>query len=150
KVQASRHRVTGRVTDANNEPLIGVSIVIQGNSGGTITDIDGRYTLEEVDADATLVFSYIGYVPQKIVVGNQQILNVQMKEDNQTLEEVVVIGYGVQKKRDMTGSIASIKSKDITAIPTTNALEALQGKVAGLDLTNSSGQAGSTPNFTIR
>ena len=150
KVQASRHRVTGRVTDANNEPLIGVSIVIQGNSGGTITDIDGRYTLEEVDADATLVFSYIGYVPQKIVVGNQQTLNVQMKEDNQTLEEVVVIGYGVQKKRDMTGSIASIKSKDITAIPTTNALEALQGKVAGLDLTNSSGQAGSTPNFTIR
>ena len=143
KVQASRHRVTGRVTDANNEPLIGVSIVIQGNSGGTITDIDGRYTLEEVDADATLVFSYIGYVPQKIVVGNQQTLNVQMKEDNQTLEEVVVIGYGVQKKRDMTGSIASIKSKDITAIPTTNALEALQGKVAGLDLTNSSGQAGS-------
>lgn len=128
KVQASRHRVTGRVTDANNEPLIGVSIVIQGNSGGTITDIDGRYTLEEVDTDATLVFSYIGYVPQKIVVGNQQILNVQMKEDNQTLEEVVVIGYGVQKKRDMTGSIASIKSKDITAIPTTNALEALQGK----------------------
>ncbi|MCS2696928.1 carboxypeptidase-like regulatory domain-containing protein [Phocaeicola dorei] len=93
---------SGRVTDANNEPLIGVSIVIQGNSGGTITDIDGRYTLEEVDADATLVFSYIGYVPQKIVVGNQQILNVQMKEDNQTLEEVVVIGYGVQKKRDMT------------------------------------------------
>lgn len=150
KVQASRHRVTGRVTDANNEPLIGVSIVIQGNSGGTITDIDGRYTLEEVDADATLVFSYIGYVSQKIVVGNQQTLNVQMKEDNQTLEEVVVIGYGVQKKRDMTGSIASIKSKDITAIPTTNALESLQGKVAGLDLTNSSGQAGSTPNFTIR
>ena len=76
-----------------------------------------------MDADATLVFSYIGYVPQKIVVGNQQTLNVQMKEDNQTLEEVVVIGYGVQKKRDMTGSIASIKSKDITAIPTTNALE---------------------------
>ena len=73
-------------------------------------------------------------------------LNVQMKEDNQTLEEVVVIGYGVQKKRDMTGSSASIKSKDITAIPTTNALEALQGKVAGLDLTNSSGQAGRTPN----
>lgn len=150
KAQGSKHKVTGVVTDGNNEPLIGVSIVIQGNAGGSITDINGRYTLEDVDSNAILVFSYIGYVSQKIAVRNQQIVNVQMKEDNQTLEEVIVIGYGVQKKRDMTGSITSLKSKDITAIPTTNALEALQGKVAGLDLTNSSGQAGSTPSFTIR
>lgn len=150
RTQLSKRKVTGVVTDVNNEPLIGVSIAIEGNSGGTITDFDGRFTLDEVDSNATLVFSYIGYITQKVTVGNQQVLNVQMKEDNQTLEEVVVIGYGVQKKRDMTGSITSIKSKDITAIPTTNALEALQGKVAGLDLTTSSGQAGSTPNFTIR
>lgn len=150
RTQLSKRKVTGVVTDVNNEPLIGVSIAIQGNSGGTITDFDGRFTLDEVDPNATLVFSYIGYITQKVTVGNQQVLNVQLKEDNQTLEEVVVIGYGVQKKRDMTGSVASIKSKDITAIPTTNALEALQGKVAGLDLTTSSGQAGSTPNFTIR
>lgn len=150
RTQLSKRKVTGVVTDVNNEPLIGVSIAIQGNSGGTITDFDGRFTLDEVDPNATLVFSYIGYITQKVTVGNQQVLNVQLKEDNQTLEEVVVIGYGVQKKRDMTGSVASIKSKDITAIPTTNALEALQGKVAGLDLTTSSGQAGSIPNFTIR
>lgn len=150
RTQLSKRKVTGVVTDVNNEPLIGVSISIQGNSGGTITDFDGRFTLDEVDSKATLVFSYIGYITQKVTVGNQQVLNVQLKEDNQTLEEVVVIGYGVQKKRDMTGSITSIKSKDITAIPTTNALEALQGKVAGLDLTTSSGQAGSIPNFTIR
>lgn len=150
RTQLSKRKVTGVVTDVNNEPLIGVSIAIQGNSGGTITDFNGRFILDEVAPNATLVFSYIGYITQKVTVGNQQVLNVQLKEDNQTLEEVIVIGYGVQKKRDMTGSIASIKSKDITAIPTTNALEALQGKVAGLDLTTSSGQAGSTPNFTIR
>ena len=146
---SQEHTVTGVVTDSFKEPLIGVSIVVQGTNTGVVTGLDGDYSIQ-VPADATLEFSYVGMEKQSIKVGNRNVINVQMKEDNQTLEEVVVIGYGVQKKRDMTGSIASIKSKDITAIPTTNALEALQGKVAGLDLTNSSGQAGSTPNFTIR
>jgi TonB-linked SusC/RagA family outer membrane protein len=150
KVQASRHRVTGRVTDANNEPLIGVSIVIQGNSGGTITDIDGRYTLEEVDADATLVFSYIGYVSQKIVVGNQQTLNVQMKEDNQTLEEVVVIGYGVQKKVNVTGAVSMVKAEAIENRPITNVTTGLQGLLPGVSIVSSSGQPGAVPSINIR
>lgn len=141
--------IKGSVSDENGEPLIGVTIIIKGTSNGTVTDFDGNFSLE-ASKGAVLEFSYVGYKPQEITVGERTELFVKLLSDSEQLDEVVVVGYGVQKKRDLTGSISSIKSKDIVAIPTTNALEALQGKVAGLDLTNSSGQAGSSPTFTIR
>ena len=97
-----------------------------------------------------LVVSYIGYLTQSVSVGKQTSFIITLKEDTQALDEVVVVGYGVQKKRDLSGAVSSVKSRDITAIPTTNALEALQGKVAGLDLTASSGKAGADLSFTIR
>lgn len=143
-------KITGKITDANGYPLIGVNVLVQGTNNGVITDLNGEYSLSVSKENITLSFSYIGYITQNIKVGRQQKIDVLLKEDSQTLEEVVVVGYGVQKKRDMTGAISSIKSKDIIAIPTTNVLETLQGKVAGMDLINTSGAAGSQPSFTVR
>ena len=150
KVQASRHRVTGRVTDANNEPLIGVSIVIQGNSGGTITDIDGRYTLEEVDADATLVFSYIGYSTVEKKASECNGITIKLAEDSKLLQEVVVVGYGVQKKVNMSGSVSAIDGEQIAAKPSTDVLSALQGELPGVTITRSSGQPGSEAGLQVR
>lgn len=143
-------KITGLVSDGNNEPLIGVNVSVKGSTTGTITDFNGQYSLDVPSPTSLLVFSYIGYVTQEITVGNQTVINVTLAEDNKTLDEVVVVGYGVMKRRDLSGSISSVKSKEITAVPTTNALEALQGKIAGLDLTSSSGKAGAEIDFTVR
>lgn len=148
---AQNKTITGTVTDSKQEPLIGVNVMLKGNSTvGTITDIDGNYTLSVPSDKAVLVYSYIGYTSQEVTVGQQSTINILLKEDAQALDEVVVVGYGVVKKRDLVGSIASVKSQDITAVPTSNVLESMQGKIAGLDMTRSSGQPGSSFNFTIR
>lgn len=147
---AQVHQVTGTVNDVTGEPMIGVNVSVRGSGSGSITDLDGKFTIPNVSEKDVLVVSYIGYVTQNITVGNRTTFLITLKEDAQSLDEVVVVGYGVQKKRDLSGAVSSVKSKDITAIPTTNALEALQGKVAGLDLTSSSGKAGAELNFTIR
>jgi len=150
-VYAQNKTITGTVTDSKQEPLIGVNVTLKGNSSvGTITDIDGNYTLSVPSDKAVLIYSYIGYTSQEVTVGQQSTINIILKEDAQALDEVVVVGYGVVKKRDLVGSIASVKSQDITAVPTSNVLESMQGKIAGLDMTRSSGQPGSSFNFTIR
>lgn len=141
--------ITGNVKDANGEPLIGVSISA-GGSIGTVTDADGNFTLKNVDANTILRFSYVGYETQQLKVGKQNMLNVEMKSSYESLEEIVVVGYGVMKKRDLSGSISQLKTKDITAVPTTNVLESLQGKIAGLDMTPSSGAVGAGFNFNVR
>ncbi len=141
--------VTGTVIDETGEPLIGVSVLVQGTTNGTITDFDGNYSLN-VPANATLTVSYIGYQTQNIKVGNQSVINISLKPDNQLLDEVVVIGYGTMKKRDLTGAITSVKSEDITLNPGANPMEALQGKVAGLDITRSSGAAGEGVSIQLR
>ncbi len=148
---AQDRTITGTVTDNKQEPLIGVNVVVKGNiSVGAITDLDGKYSLSVPEGKATLVFSYIGYVTQEVSVGSRNTVDVVLVDDAQALDEVVVVGYGVVKKRDLVGSIASVKSQDITAVPTSNVLESMQGKIAGLDMTRSSGQPGSSFNFTIR
>lgn len=148
---AQDRTITGTVTDNKQEPLIGVNVVVKGNASvGAITDLDGKYSLSVPAGKATLVFSYIGYVAQEVSVGSRNTVDVVLVDDAQALEEVVVVGYGVVKKRDLVGSIASVKSQDITAVPTSNVLESMQGKIAGLDMTRSSGQPGSSFNFTIR
>lgn len=141
--------ITGYVKDASGEPLIGVSISL-GSGGGTITDVNGSFTLKDVKESSTLTISYIGYQTQTVRVGGNSTLNIVMKASAESLDEIVVVGYGTVKKRDLTGSVSSVKADDVVAIPTTNALESLQGKVAGMDMTKSSGQAGSSPSFTIR
>lgn len=148
KLLSRSQKITGRVVDDKGDPLIGANVLVIGTSNGSVTDMNGDYSISANDKDV-LSISFLGCIAQKMKVGKQQVINVTLSEDNQSLNEVVVVGYGVQKKRDLTGSISTISQKDIVAIPTTNAIEALQGKIAGLDLTNTSGRAGSEPSFTV-
>ena len=145
---AQTKTVTGTVTDAANEPLIGASVLVQGTSTGTITDMDGKYSISVTPEDV-LAFSYVGMTSQTIKVGTQNVINVTLKEDSQVLAETVVIGYGSAKKRDLTGSITNIKGEELANKPEMNPLSSLQGKVAGVQIVNS-GRAGSDPEIRIR
>ena len=147
-VFAQEKTVTGVVTDSFNEPLIGASIVVQGTTNGVITDLDGKYSIK-VTPGAILQFSYVGMEKQSVKVGNQSVINVQLKDDSQMLAETVVIGYGSAKKRDLTGSITNIKGDEIANKPVANPLSALQGKVAGVQVINS-GRAGEDPEIRVR
>ena len=142
--------VTGTVVDATGEPIIGANVLIQGTSQGVTTNIDGNFSLSAVPESAVLHITFIGYAAQDIAVKGQTNIQVTLTEEQDLLDEVVVIGYGVQKKRDLTGAITSIKPEDITAAPLPNPVESLQGKVAGLDITRSSGQAGASSSMKLR
>lgn len=141
--------VTGTVVDETGEPLIGVSVLVQGTTTGVVTDIDGKFTLQ-ASGNATLVISYIGYKTQQIKVGSKASFSIVLQTDNQLLEEVVVVGYGTVKKRDLTGAVASMKNEDIVSSPTNDAMEALSGKIAGLDITKSSGEIGEDVSILLR
>jgi len=145
----AQQRVTGTVTDAAGQPVIGANVLIEGTMTGTTTGIDGRYSIE-APADAQLSISYIGYKSQTVAVAGKTTIDVQLAEDAAMLDDVVVIGYGTVKKRDLTGAVASVKSETITMTPTSNPMEALQGRVAGLDITRTSGQAGAGVNMQLR
>ena len=144
-VQAQTVKVNGRVTDDLNEPMIGVSIVEKGTANGCITDIDGNYTLN-VKQGATLVYSYIGYVAleRKAVAG---VMNIILKEDAQALDEVVVVGYGVQKKESLTGAIAAIGADEIATTKTENLISNIQGKMPGLLIRQKTGEPGTFDNM---
>jgi TonB-linked SusC/RagA family outer membrane protein len=129
--------------------LIGVSVLVKGTTNGTVTDLDGRYSLSASQGQ-TLVFSYIGYVSQEIKVGANGTLNVALKEDTETLDEVVVVGYGVQKKKLVTGATVQVKGENIAKLNTTNPLQALQGQTPGVSIASTSGQPGSDMKVTIR
>ena len=147
-VQQSK-KVTGTVSDAEG-PIIGASVVEKGNAGnGTVTDLDGNFSLN-VKPGATIVITYIGYQKQEIVVGNQSNLNVTMKTDDKTLEEVVVVGYGVQKKKLVTGSTIEVKGDDIQKMNTTQVLGALQSQTPGVNIQAASGQPGDGFKISIR
>lgn len=141
--------VTGTVTDLSDEALIGVNVSVKGTTIGAITDIDGKYTIQQVPANATLSFSYVGFLSQDISVNNRSTINVQLREDAQGLEEVVVVGYGTQKKVNLTGSVSSLSSNDILDRPVATTSEALAGLTAGLSVVTTSGQPGST-GATVR
>ena len=141
-------KVSGTVVDAMG-PVIGASILEKGTSNGTVTDIDGNFSLN-VQPGATLVISYIGFVTQEIPVGNQSTINVTMKEDDTQLEEVVVVGYGVQKKKLVTGATVQVKGEDIAKLNTTNALTAMQASTPGVNITQSSSQPGKGFKVNIR
>jgi len=126
--------VSGTVTDEQGQPLPGASVVLEGTTTGIQTDFDGNYTLDNVPGDGSLVFSYVGFTSQTIPINSRTTINLTMQEDTQSLDEVVVVGYGTQKKADLTGSIATVKSEDIARTPSGAAMQALQGKVAGLQV----------------
>ena len=147
---ANANVVTGQVTDTQGEPLIGVSVVVGGTTNGTITDFDGYYTIEAA-ANAQLQFSYIGYTTVTETINNRTTINVTMREDTRTLDEVVVVGYGTQRKANLTGAVGSISVEDqLEGRPIANVGTGMQGAVAGLTVTNSSGRLGDTPKFRIR
>ena len=147
---AQQITVKGVVTSASdNLPMIGATIQVKGTGTGTITGLDGDYTLANVPSNATLVFSSIGYETQEIAVNGQATINVVLKEATEFLDEVVVIGYGAVKKSDLTSSISTVKGEEITQSVTGNAMDALQGKINGVQVT-SGGGPGATPKVLIR
>ena len=133
---AQKQKVTGTVTDESGEPLIGVTVVENGANVGAITDFDGKYSLE-APSNATLTFSYVGYLTQNVKVAGQSTHNIVLKEDNALLDEVVVVGYGIQRKSDVTGALTRVNEEQLNSRPVSNAFEALQGKAAGVDITTS-------------
>lgn len=142
--------VSGVVKDkANGEPVIGATVVIKGLAIGTATDIDGNYKLNNVPADAVLTFSFVGMKPQDIPVDGRKIIDVDLEEDSKLIDEVVVVGYGVQRKSDLTGAVGSIKSDELQKTSTANVANALQGKVSGV-MVSSYGAPGSQPEVKIR
>jgi len=136
--------VTGTVTDTDGEPLIGVNVSVRGTTIGAITNIDGNYSLQGVPAQATLVFSYIGFTSQEVPVANQRTINVQLREDTQRLDEVVVVGYSTQQKKDITGSVAVVDTKEMLKSTGSSAMAQLQGKVSGIQISSSSSAGGNT------
>ena len=140
--------VSGTISDSQG-PLPGASVVIKGSTTGTQTDFDGNYVLDAVPSDATLEISYIGYATQSVPVDGQATINITLQEDAQALEEVVVVGYGTQQKEDITGSISVVDNEELTKQPNSNPLSSVQGKVSGVNITNS-GRPGASPNVRIR
>jgi TonB-dependent starch-binding outer membrane protein SusC len=147
---AQARTIQGQVSDNKGELLAGASITVPGTTIGAFTDADGKYSLNVPQGTTTLQFSMIGYKPVTETIGERTTINIVMEEQTTNLDEIVVIGYGTVKKRDLTGSVASIKAEDIANIASSNALQAIQGKVAGLDITKSSGASGSAINMTLR
>ena len=154
-VQAfAQSSVSGKVTDQSGEPLVGVNVLVKGTTNGTMTDLDGSYSLSNIRQGAVLVFSSIGYAAQEINVGSQRTINVQLKDDAAFLDEVVVVGYGTARKKDVSGAIASVNygsDNNIASLPNPNALAALSSKVAGLSYAPTTSAAGdNTATMTIR
>ena len=147
-VQQTTKKVTGIVSDSQG-PVIGASVVEKGTTNGTVTDFDGNFTLN-VKPGATLVISYIGYTTQEVATGNQSNFNITLQEDNALLDEVVVVGYGVQKKKLVTGATVQVKGEDVAKLNTTQVLGALQSQTPGVQITQTSGQAGSGFKVNIR
>lgn len=142
--------ITGKVTDRTGAPLPGVTVVVKETSTGTITDGNGNYSLSNIPANSTLVFSFVGMRMQEVIIGTQTIINVSLQEETFGIDEVVAIGYGTQRKRDITGAVGSISSNDLINAPASNASQILQGRIAGVMVTPESGAPGSAVNVRIR
>ncbi|MEE9364997.1 MAG: TonB-dependent receptor [Cellulophaga sp.] len=144
-----REKIEGLVKDNNGQPLVGVTVLIKGTINGTNTDFDGKYSIEAVKG-AILVFSYIGMKTKEVIVAEETTLNVSMEEDAANLDEVVIVGYGSQRKKDITGSIVTIKAEELESMPNVNVMDGLQGKAPGLRITYSNSAPNSTPTLRVR
>ena len=141
--------ITGSVSDEGGEPLIGVNILVQGSTSGTVTDFNGTYTLT-ADSDAVLIFSYTGYASQDVSVNGRTVIDVTMAADASLLDEVVVTGYGSSKRSDITGSIVSIKSQELKEVPASDVFQSMQGRLPGVNIQRTSSQPGASPQIRIR
>lgn len=147
---AQTKSVSGTVIDEAGEAVIGANVAVKGTKVGTVTDFNGDFSLSNIADNAILVISYVGYTTQEVPVAGKSVINVTLTENRELLDEVVVIGYGTVKRKDLTGAVASMKNSDVVVAPTNNVMEALQGKVAGMDITKSSGEVGSGVNILLR
>lgn len=149
-VSFSQQTITGLVTTSgNNQPLPGVTVLLKGTTKGTTTDFDGNFTIEVTSRD-TLVFSYLGYATQEVPINNQTTLNITLQEDASQLDEVVVVGYGTQKKSDITGAVTSVKVSELQDVPIARADQVLQGRVAGVQITSNDASANGSISIRIR
>ncbi len=151
-VQAQTRTFSGRVLDAgNSDPLIGAAVTLQGSTTGSITDVNGKFSLNVPAGNVTLVVKYVGYADQTVTfTANDQDVTIKLAVQQNALEDVVVVGFGTIKRRDLTGAVASVKASDIVRAPTHNPLEAIQGRAAGVDITRSSGNAGAGVDIRLR
>lgn len=147
-IQAQSLTASG-VVDGDGLPLAGASVIVKGTARGTITDFDGNYVIK-VNVGETLQFTFLGYEPEEVLIGSESLINVTMKEDLSTLDEVVVVGYGTQKKREVTGAVATVKAEVLRQTTTSDIGSALQGQIAGVNVTSSSGAPGEPSNILIR
>ncbi len=142
--------VRGTVIDADNQPVVGANVVVKGTTIGTMTGIDGKYSINAPSASSIIVVSFIGYVPQEFIVGNNPTLNVTLQSEATALSEVVVIGYGTVRKRDLTGSVASISGAQIAAVPVSNAAQAMVGKLPGVTVVSQDGRPDASLSVRVR
>ena len=146
----AQNLIKGKVTDENNQPLPGVNIIVKGTTQGSTTDFNGEYALQLPDGNAVVVFSFIGYLTQEVQVSGRSVIDLKMNPDLTQLEEVVVVGYGTQKKSVVTGAISSVKSDALENMPVTRIEQSLQGRTSGLTITAQSGQPGAAATVRIR
>ncbi|HOY13021.1 MAG TPA: TonB-dependent receptor plug domain-containing protein, partial [Saprospiraceae bacterium] len=151
-VFAFGQKITGTVVDSENAPLIGVNVFLKNSNVGTITDVDGKYDIQVPanQTDATLVFSYVGFLTQEVLVGTQSDITITLAEDVERLSEVVVIGYGSQKKRDVTGAVVSLSEETLKEVPSTNILNQLKGRAAGVTIVSNGSTPGAQGQIRIR
>ncbi|WP_337942915.1 carboxypeptidase-like regulatory domain-containing protein, partial [Parabacteroides sp.] len=148
-LQQSQKKITGTVSDPNGDPIIGANVVEKGTTNGTITDLDGKFSLS-LPANATLLISYIGYTSQEVPIGNQTSVSIQLQESMGKLDEVIVVGYGTQRKSSMTAAVTNVNTKELQNIPRPSIYSALQGRVAGLTINESSGEPDKAASLLIR
>jgi TonB-linked SusC/RagA family outer membrane protein len=149
-VSQQQNSISGKVTDSSNQPLPGVTVIVKGTTTGTVTNADGNYTLSNIPENATLQFSFVGMKAQEIAVGDKTNIDVTLADETVGIDEVVAVGYGSMKKSDLTGSVSSVKTEELASIPVRSAAEALQGKVAGVNITSTGGSPGTPPSVRIR
>lgn len=148
--QSSGKHITGVVADENGDPVTGANVIVTGTTTGTVTDLDGKFNLKVPDEKSSIRISYLGYKDQIIPIADKTSVNITLVPDSKLLDEVVAIGYGTVKRRDLTGAVASVNSKDLTMAPVANSVEAMQGRIAGLDIHRSSGKADSDSKILLR
>ena len=146
----AQRTITGTIVDQSGEPVMGATVLVKGTTNGSTTDLDGRYSINNVSSNQVLAVSFIGYASQEIPVGNRTVIDITLLEDSELLEDVVVVGYGVQRKSNLTGAISSVKSGDIENRTVTDANQSLQGKTAGVQLLSTSGTPGSENSIRVR
>jgi TonB-linked SusC/RagA family outer membrane protein len=150
QANAQEMDVSGTITSEDGEAIIGANVVIEGTSTGTITDLNGKYSITVPDNDATLIFSFVGYVTQKTKVAGQTVINIMLPEATTELDDIVVIGYGVQKKSDLTGAVASVSNEKLNEMPANSLDQALQGRASGVSVTPNTGMPGGDVSIQIR